>query len=553
MDIITSFIQQAFDFIIPLIVLLGALIFIHELGHFLVAKYCGVKVETFSLGFGKKILKYKHGDTTYCISLIPLGGYVKMFGDDPNAEVSEEDKKHSFLHKPVGQRIAIVLAGPLMNLFFAFFLFIFIAVLGDKKPLPILGQLPANSTAESLGLSDGDRVTKVNNATVATWSEMTEAFNNSDLNVNLHYKKYGSDIEQQTIIELVKEKNPNPLSIDSKIQTIEGLEMTPIASRIGVINNSLAEDIGFLSGDQIIAVNDEKIERWYELVYSVNSLNIGQEATFKIKRWNKDKSKTKNLNMVINDNNLPALGIERPDLYIGIIGKDSPAEKADLAAGDKIISVNGENVFYWTDLTEKIVSFKEEDEFLKLGVLRNNETLDIELRPTKMIHTNPMTGKSEKQFKIGIGPVLVMTAPATDVFYPTSMVNAVSIGAAETWHWTVATAMGFVRLVQNEVSAKSIGGPIMIGQIASESYKMGINAFLKIMAIISINLFILNLLPIPVLDGGHLVFFTIEAIKGSPLSMSKLEKAQQVGLFLLLFLMVFALFNDITRAFGIQW
>src|SRR5690606_13493358 len=132
-DSIIGLFQSAFSTIGPFILLLGLLIFVHELGHFLVAKWCGVKVEVFSLGFGKKLLKYTHGDTTYALSMIPLGGYVKMYGESLQAEVSDEDREKSFIHKPVGQRIAIVLAGPLMNLFFAFFLFVMIGIIGDRQ------------------------------------------------------------------------------------------------------------------------------------------------------------------------------------------------------------------------------------------------------------------------------------------------------------------------------------------------------------------------------------------------------------------------------------
>jgi regulator of sigma E protease len=126
MDFILGYLHQGFDFIVPFVVLLGLLIFVHEMGHFAVAKWCGVRVEVFSLGFGKKIFSFKRGDTTYALSLVPLGGYVKMFGDEIGADISEEQKKHSFLHKPVWQRIAVVVAGPAMNFIWAVFVFFII-------------------------------------------------------------------------------------------------------------------------------------------------------------------------------------------------------------------------------------------------------------------------------------------------------------------------------------------------------------------------------------------------------------------------------------------
>src|SRR5688572_19351866 len=141
MEFLTHYLHQGASFIVPLIILLGLLIFVHELGHFLVAKYYGVRVEVFSLGFGKKIFSHKRGDTEYCISLIPFGGYVKMFGDDPTAEVPAEEKKFAFNHKPVGQRIAVVLAGPLMNFFFAILLFMMITLIGEETIQPVIGDI----------------------------------------------------------------------------------------------------------------------------------------------------------------------------------------------------------------------------------------------------------------------------------------------------------------------------------------------------------------------------------------------------------------------------
>ena len=175
MTALISFLQNSVAYIVPMVVLLGLLIFVHELGHFLVAKYFKVRVETFSLGFGPKIFKFKRGDTTYAISAIPLGGYVKMFGDDPSAEVPEDMKTKSFLHKPVGQRIWIVLAGPLMNFFFAIAIFAVVAFVGEPLLAPKLGDIKADSSAFTAGFRSGDTVTKVNGQEVKTWDKLQAA------------------------------------------------------------------------------------------------------------------------------------------------------------------------------------------------------------------------------------------------------------------------------------------------------------------------------------------------------------------------------------------
>ena len=172
MDWLLNFIQDSVSFLVPFIILLGVLIFVHEMGHFLVAKFYKVKVETFSLGFGPKIFQFQRGDTTYCVSLIPLGGYVKMFGDDPSVEVPEEERYGSFLHKPVGQRIAIVLAGPLVNFFFAMFIFFVIAIVGENMISPIIGDVEKDSAAWTYGFRPGDTIQSVNGDLAQTWDDV---------------------------------------------------------------------------------------------------------------------------------------------------------------------------------------------------------------------------------------------------------------------------------------------------------------------------------------------------------------------------------------------
>lgn len=175
--------------------------------------------------------------------------------------------------------------------------------------------------------------------------------------------------------------------------------------------------------------------------------------------------------------------------------------------------------------------------------------MDFELVPKKIKQPTP-TGKEKDVFAIGVVAGVAHAQPLTFIERTSNPLIAISKGSSDALLWTKNTALSFLRLIQNRVSAKSIGGPIMIGQLASKTFEIGLSPFLKIMAIISINLFILNLLPVPVLDGGHLVFFTIEALRGAPLSMRKMEIAQQIGLVLLMSLMVLAIFNDVSRLFN---
>jgi regulator of sigma E protease len=205
----------------PFFLLLGLLIFVHELGHFLVAKYYGVRVETFSLGFGKKILSYKRGDTTYCLSLIPLGGYVKMFGDDPTGAVEESEKRYAFLHKPLRHRTAIVLAGPLMNLAFAFVLFVMIAGIGEEVVGPQVGDVTESSKAYAQGFRSGDHVVSFDRTTTQSWSDVKEALEAAG--------------GRAVPVVVRRDGEPQPLSFDVSVSMGPNENIFSASSQVGMI------------------------------------------------------------------------------------------------------------------------------------------------------------------------------------------------------------------------------------------------------------------------------------------------------------------------------
>jgi regulator of sigma E protease len=568
MELLVGYLHQGLSFIIPLVILLGLLIFVHEMGHFLVAKYYGVKVEVFSLGFGKKIFSSKRGETEYCISLVPFGGYVKMYGDDPTADVPAELRNRSFLHKPVGQRIAVVLAGPLMNFFFAIVLFALIAVVGEDFAQPVVGSVKEGTQAYTAGFRAGDTVVSVDGIAVRSWEdiqEKVEAKGDAD-RIEFQVQGRGESVTRDIRAETRVVPNKNVVSTKSVVGEVEGLTNRSIVAAIGIVDpQGIAAKAGMKTGDEIVSLNGVAVENWDHLLFLVAK---GDTSQFKIgvqripvgARLDEKKAaqiKPENLDFEIalakssTDTKalLSAMGIERADLYISAVVPDSAAGEAGLKAGDRLVSINGKTLVEWGDLAATVKQFKPEDSALKLEILRDGKPISMQLSPRE-IEQSTMTGHQEKTYAIGVMPGVGIASVPTVKLTTAGFLPVLSRGVNQTIQWTQITAMGFVRLIQNKVSAKSIGGPIMIGQLASRTFEIGLSPFLKIMAIISINLFVLNLLPIPVLDGGHLVFFTIEAIRGAPLSMRKIEIAQQVGLVLLMGLMLFALFNDVNRLFN---
>ena len=346
--------------IVSVVVLLGVLIFAHELGHFLMAKRSGVGVLKFSLGFGPKVIGKKIGETEYLLSLIPLGGYVKLLGEGPGEELSAEDEKRSFLKQPVLKRIGIVAAGPFFNVLLALLIFTIINMIG----LPVL-------TAE-----------------------------------------------------------------------------------------------------------------------------------------------------------------------IGALQADSAAQSAGLQVGDKVIDVDGNTVKKWDELSE-IIS-QSNGRALRITVHREGVPREITVTPRLMKGTN-VFGETVETYKIGISPTPHTVVERLNPF------SAFGTGLRQTWMISKLTVISIVKMFQGVVSPKTLGGPILIAQIAGAQVREGIVPFILFMALLSINLAILNLLPVPVLDGGHLLFYLIELVTGHEVNVRWREMAQQIGFVLLVLLMIFVFALDIGR------
>jgi regulator of sigma E protease len=557
MDIIIVAFQKLLSGIGPFFLLLGLLIFVHELGHYLVAVYFGVRVETFSLGFGKKIFSRKRGDTTYCISLIPLGGYVKMYGDDPSADIPEEQKKYSFLHKPVWPRIAIVLAGPIMNLIFAIFIFSAIAMLGEDVAGNKVGDIESGSAAHVAGFRSGDMITAINSSPVGQWKEIKEVVESSaDKPLTFEVVREESKAKETVTATPELGKNDFIFSTQREVGKIEGLSTESVSTMVGLGDSkSLAAMAGLKTFDVIETVNGEEVSYWRQLEPLVKKHAASGKVTFTVSSYknNDDRKKPETRSIEVlttsldkNKSALEQLGILRSDLFLLTVRQKSPAEKAGLRVGDLVTHVDGKPIVTWQSVLDRIKSFKKKEAAIEFTVVRNNTAENIKIAPEE-VDLPTEQGAMVKRYAIGVVPA-IMSAQGYSVIERTlNPIKAIGTGFEQAWVWSKLIAVSFVRLVQNEVSARNIGGVITIGRVASKSFEVGLVAFLKMMAIISINLFLLNLLPVPVLDGGHLVFFTLEAIKGAPISFKKLEIAQQVGLVLLLSLMLFALFNDISH------
>ena len=431
---------------------LAALILVHELGHFLIARKCGVTVEKFSIGFGPKIVGFTSKGTEFLIAAIPLGGYVKMKGEDPEEEL--QDTQGSFSAATVYQRLAIAFGGPLFNILFAIAIYACIYMVGIPTSGTAVGKIHDNSPALAAGLQTGDRIIEIDGEKILYWHQL----------LNIVHNAPGKKME--FVIER-----------DSK--TILTIPITPKEDK--VVTN--------LFGDK---------------------------------------------------ETVGLIGVEMLQRRIFIIEEGSPADKAGFQVGDDILSIDGVEIRGGSDL--KTAADKPGEE-LAFTILRNGQKQILKVTP-ELKTAMDLEGKEVSGSYIGFGVSGVMV---TEQY---SFLGALQRGLEMTWEWTHRIGLGIKKLITGSISPKHIGGPIQIFQAYGQQAEQGLLDFVILTAILSINLGLLNLLPIPILDGGHIMFFLIEIVKGKPISESNRERAAQVGLFMLLSLMIFAFYNDIMRVFN---
>ena len=437
------------------LIVLGVLISFHELGHFLVARWVGVKVLKFSLGFGPKLAGRQIGETEYLISAVPLGGYVKLFGEEEADALTPEDRRRSFAHQSLLRKTFIVAAGPGFNFLLAYLIFtgwlatgapLFVPTFRDLTP-DVEALLPG-SPADLAGIKVGDRILRVNERDISTRSELLDAVEKS------HGQPLTLDVRR-----------------DSQIKTIV---VTP----------------------QPITFQDGGTE--------VVTYRIGTEETAPV---------------------------------ITVVMNGSPAMAAGFNEGDRVVSIDGRDIRTWSQMTGVVKEHPNRP--LRFEVMRGDQRLSLTVTPAA--EKGVLNGKTVEMGKIGI------SGPGRSIVKVSSPLMAPFHGIQATWGWAELTVVGIYKMVVGEISSKNIGGPLTIANISGEAASQGASSVVFLIAILSINLGVLNLLPIPILDGGHLLFFGIEAILRKPLGERQREIAQQVGLLLLVGIMVFAFWNDIER------
>jgi regulator of sigma E protease len=559
---------MASDFLLKagsIVLLLGGLIFVHELGHFIAAKALGVKVVRFSIGFGPRLFGFSRGETEYRVAALPLGGYVKMAGDDPSEEVPPEDRGRGFLEQRPWRRFVIALAGPGMNLVFPVALYFAIALAQSGKlvPGPYVGALSPGSPAAVAGLRPGDRILAVTTpdgrrSEVRFFSDLRELVSpHPGEPLSFEVERDGQRLPSITIAP-ARERESNP--IETTYRGVIGV--TPAWSP-AIVAPAVPGAAGPLEPFDLVAkVNGRAVKHAGELERAIAEarcqpveLEVVREQPVALPSVAVSTYDAVPLSGI--PTCLPggarafALADPTVSAFIAVVRKGSPAEKAGLRRGDAIVSVNGHAVRSFRDINARSADFKAGSSV----ALALADGRSVTLVPAEESEVDEMTRESRKRLVLGflpdqrsvVDPAVLMVERVPFRIGPIEAGRAAVANLGEVVRLTV---LGIGKIVTGEISFKTVGGPIMLFSIAAQAAEEGIESFLFKMALISVNLGLMNLLPIPVLDGGHLAACLVEGVTRRPLSIRAREIANLVGIVLLVLLMIVVFKNDIVRLMG---
>jgi regulator of sigma E protease len=512
--------------ILAFLFVIGILVFIHELGHFLVAKWCGVRVEKFSLGFGKKILGFRHGETEYLVSILPFGGYVKMYGEGGEGNF-------------------------------------------------ILDRVEPGSLAEKVGFMPGDKVISIDGINLDSFSTWKE------IEVNLR-----KDPEREYVFNI--ERDEKKLKLKSKAENLDGIKgfsakeyprsfsnhsilnrfmivvagpfmnfvlpflFLPIVFMVGISvpaylerppvvgyvePGSIASKAGFQEGDRIIQIDGKKVTTWKNTNIAFQS---NPDAVLNVTVQRDGETKTLRVKAAASSEGVVAIGLaETLEAKVGSVIPGTPAERTGLKKGDRIVTVNGTKISDWYQMAS-IIREKANQE-ITLLIEREGRQLEIKITPESL--------QEDGQGAIGITPYREEILKKYGFFK--SIIEGIKEAAELIVEVTVLLFSFLYKLITGKIAlgtaGKSIAGPILIAKVSGSAAESGLAPLLQFTAFISINLAIINLLPIPMLDGGHVLYLAIESVIRRPLSQRALEISQRIGFTFLIFIMFLAIYNDLSR------
>ncbi len=537
--------------VIGFLIILGPLVVVHEFGHYIFARIFGVKAEIFSIGFGPRLLSKQIGETEWRVSAIPLGGYVKLLGEDRDAALPPEEARRALHKQAPWKRFFIFFGGPLFNFLFAIFVFMVILVYGEKQLPSRVGRVVQGSVAERVGFQSGDQILSVDGKAVTRYEEVLMALNENQGKSMTFEVRHPRQTETATLrVAPGTQLGFNVYGEQTRVGDIDGLLPYARAAVVGVSDPmSLAGKAGLKTGDEIVSFSGRSVQDWEEFERIYRETAMGAAIRLGIKKGEKDTAARE---VILSKPMREAKGMDEDwglyssELFVDKTVNDSPAEKSGLQSRDRLVGIGGIRVKSFFELKDAVQQSGEKTGKVTLEWEREGQKMSATVEPTATVGKDPLLNKTTT-YTVGVMPMLTTAEPEMIV---ERIWNPFVLLYKGTERMITLTARNFIsigKMFGGSVSSKTLGGPIMIGKIAGESLAHGLVAVLTTMGLLSIGLGVLNVLPVPVLDGGHLLLLLIESVRGKPLTLRQMEVVQSVGLCLILMLMVLVFKNDISR------
>jgi len=552
------------------LVLLGPLVFFHELGHFLAAKAFNVKVLRFSLGFGPVLFSRRRGETQYCLSAVPLGGYVSMVGDDPGEDLTDEDRRRTLTALPYWKKIIVVVAGPFVNLLLPvlFYLAYFLTI--SHVPPPLMGTVLPGMAADQAGLRSGDRVVSIDDDDIDSFDEFRRVVMDSPGEpLSIVVDRPG---EGRVKVRMVPTPSvgKNMVGLSARIGR-SGVFLHGTLARVGLVDTgSAAYREGLRSGDHILGVTQDgrrhPVRFWSDWESLRPKLGPGPLVLHVIAGQATGGPEPVVGAGTLKD--LPLTGealsrIQSGELVVSAVTPGSPAARWGVAPGDRLVGLSllpdGAPTTDCRFPPKAMSSYAEfedvlarsRDQRLCLALITPSETggcrRALVLRQDKFRSVDRF-GNRQVTYDLGLSTLRQLDTPE-DVAVKNRLGFAVRESLTTTWEITSGMVLGIAYMFTGDVDSENVGSVVMIAQMAQVAAERGWLFFLQMMALISLNLALLNLLPIPMLDGGHVLIFTIEAIRRRELGVKARSIITYLGLAVIVSLMLFGFRNDLVRCF----
>ncbi len=544
------------------LLLVGVLVLIHELGHFVAAKLLDVKVVTFSIGYGRPIVRVKLGETDYQIGVFPLGGYTGILGiesqgaDDPEQRA---DAGRSFSARPLWQRLIIVLAGPAANLVLPVIIYFVFFAGHTTLPAAQIGDVFDGGAAARAGIEPGDRVLEINGRTVRYWEELENTVRSSaGKELRLRVSRNGKTFERYVtpIEETVHDR-------DGHTQRVgwAGITHAPFVPIVGIVDGqSPAARAGMRTGDLIISVDGQAVQNWRDVQRAlgkfVRRTSIVYFRGAEVPGVPQVELLTPGFADLVPETRVADTlerqsytGLEHAEMFIARVDAGSPADSAGLHIGDLVVALDGKPVLHWHDLDQRLQA--EPDKTFKLTWKRavgdKTETMSADVTQVRRQRLDDYD-HTVSRLVFGAGNDIDRGRGAM-VPIEGRFGYAMSKAFQRTGETISMMASGFFQILGGDTPGDAFGGPLMMWRVASVSGNQGWDSFLLMLALISVNLGLINLLPIPMLDGGHFLVFAIEGARRRKLSPETHKRIQLAGLILVGIITILALRNDVMRFF----